>query len=139
MHAFIFGDLLSQGFCGSFHLLGIHRHTSQFRQQLATFLETDHRSDGAGHACEGRRERTVFESQLLIARTEALAAGRAVIVGALQAQGTQHTKEDLPPASGIARFLSTATTNSRTSLIAGISIEPLLDGHSSQLQGALSH
>ena len=74
-----------------------------------------------------------------ITRAEALAARRAVIVSAFQAQGTKYTEEVFGPASGIARFLSTATANSRASLITGVSIETLLDRSSGQSQDALSH
>ena len=74
MTALVFGDFFSQGFCGSFHLLGIHRHPCQFRQQLAAFLEADHRSHGAEHAGERRRQCGVFYAQMPIARTEAVAA-----------------------------------------------------------------
>ena len=49
-----------------------------------TFLETDHGTHGAHHTLEGWRERGVFYTQVLIARAEALAAGRAVIVGTLE-------------------------------------------------------
>src|SRR6266478_3104913 len=80
----VFGDLFSQSFCCSLHLLGIDRHAGQFGQEFATFLEADHRTDGAYHAREGWRERGVFYAQLLIARTEAVSATGAVIVGALK-------------------------------------------------------
>ena len=68
-----------------------------------------------------------------------MAAGRAVIVGALESQGTEYALDLLAPASDQARFLSAATTNSRASLIAGVGIETLLDRGSGQLQDALSH
>jgi hypothetical protein len=35
--AFIFGDFFPQAFCGSLHLLGLHRHARQFGQQFAAF------------------------------------------------------------------------------------------------------
>jgi hypothetical protein len=56
VHAFIFSDLFSQILCSSLYLLGIHRHTGQFGQQVATFLEADHGPDGADHAHDSRRE-----------------------------------------------------------------------------------
>ena len=68
-----------------------------------------------------------------------MTARSAVIVGAFQPQGTKHSQKPFRPASGIARFLPTTTTNSRTSLIAGVGIETLFDRGSGQLQNALSH
>jgi hypothetical protein len=82
--AFVFGDLFSQSFCGSLYLLGVHSHTGQFGQQFATFLEADQSAHSADHAREGWGERGVFYAQMPIARAEAVAAGRAVIVGALE-------------------------------------------------------
>ena len=81
---FVFSDFFSQSFCRSFHLLGIDRHAGQFGQELAAFLEADHGTHRAHHACEGGRERGVFYAQMPIARIEAVAAGRTVIVGALE-------------------------------------------------------
>ena len=79
---FVFGDFFAQGFCGSFHLLGIHGHAGQFRQQLAAFLEANHGTHGAHHARAGWRKRGIFYAQMPIARAEAVSAGRAV--GSLQ-------------------------------------------------------
>ena len=53
-------------------------------KSCAAFLEADHGTHRAHHACEGGRERGVFYTQMLIARIEAVAAGRTVIVGALE-------------------------------------------------------
>jgi hypothetical protein len=74
---------------------------------------------------------------MLIARAEAMAAGRAMIVGALQLQGTENTLHLLASASDQARFLPTPTTRSRASLIASIGVETLLDRGSRQSQDLL--
>jgi len=137
--AFVFGDLFSQSFCGSLYLLGIHGYTGQFGQPFATFLEADHGTHGAHHAREGGRERGVFYAQLPIARAELVAAGRAMIVGALELQGTEDALHLLASASDQARFLPTTTTRSRASLIAGVGVETLLDRGSRQLQDLLPH
>src|ERR1022692_203008 len=118
--AFVFGDLFSQSFCGSLYLLGIHGHTGQFSQQFATFLEADHGTHGGHHAREGGRERGVFYAQMPIARAEAVAAGRAMIGGALQWGGTETVWPLLAAAPNQARFLPTTTTSPRASLIAGV-------------------
>ena len=73
-----------RAFCRSLHLLGVYGHPGQFHQQLTSFLETYQSAHGPGHAREGRRERGVFYAQVLIARTKAVTAAGAVIVGALQ-------------------------------------------------------
>jgi len=137
--AFVLCDLFSQSFCGSLDLLGINGHPGQFGQQLAPFLEADHGTHGAHHAREGGRERGVFYAQLPIARAEAVTAGRAVIVGALQLQETENAQHLLATASDQARFLPTTTTRSRASLIADIGVETLLDRGSRQLQDLLPH
>ena len=74
-----------------------------------------------------------------IARAEALAAGRAVIVGTLKLQGTQYTLYLLVPTSHQTCFLPTTTTSSRASLIAGVGVETLLDRGSRQLQDLLPY
>src|SRR6266568_7696047 len=84
VHTFIFGDLFSQSFCSSLHLLGLHSHACQFGQQRTSFLETYQSPHRPSHTRERRRERGIFYAQVLIARTVAVAAGGAVIVGALQ-------------------------------------------------------
>src|SRR6266478_10002061 len=112
MQAFIFGDLFSQSFCGSLHLLGVHGHACQFGQQGTSFLETYQSAHGPGHARERRRERGVFYAQVLIARTVAVAAGGAVIVGALQSWGTEDTLDLFGPAPGKSHGLPTSTTSS---------------------------
>src|SRR5208283_1610121 len=130
--AFVFGDLFSQSCCASLDLLGIDGHTDQFGQPFATFLEADQGTHRAYHARAGGRERGVFYAQLPIARAEAVTAGRAMIVGALQLQGTENALHLLAAASDQARFLPTTTTRSRPSLIAGVSVETLLDRGSRQ-------
>ncbi len=137
--AFVFGDLFSQSFCSSLDLLGIHRHPGQFSQQFAPFLEAHHGTHGAHHAGEGGRERSVFYAQIPIARTEAVAAGRAMIVGALQLEGTENALHLLAAASHQARFLPTTTTNSRALLIAGVGIETLFHCLAGKLQNPLSN
>src|ERR1035438_1976875 len=137
--AFVFGDLFSQSFCGSLYLLGIHGHTGQFGQPFATFLEADHGTHRAYHAGEGWGERGVFYAQRPIARAEAVAAGRAMIVGALQLEGTENALHLLAAPSDQARFLPTITASSRASLIAGVGVEALLDRGSRQLQDLLPH
>jgi hypothetical protein len=74
-----------------------------------------------------------------IARTEAVAAGRAVIVGTLELQGAEYTLHLFVPTSDQARFLPTTTTSSRASFIAGVGVETLLDRGSRQLQDLLPH
>ena len=137
--AFVFRDLFSQSFCGSLYLLGIHGHTGQFGQQFAAFLEADHGTHRAHHAGEGGRQGGVFYAQMPIARAEAVAAGRAMIVGALQLERTENALHLLASASDQARFLPTTTRSSRASLIAGVGVETLLDCGSRQLQDLLPH
>jgi hypothetical protein len=62
-----------------------------------------------------------------------------MVIGALEAQLTQHTLHLFGPAPGKSSWLPTSTTSSRASLIAGVGIETLLDRGSGQLQDALPH
>jgi hypothetical protein len=64
---------------------------------------------------------------VFIARTEAVAALGAMIVGALESQGAQHTYDVLGPACDIARFLPTRTTKACTGFIRNIGVETLLN------------
>jgi hypothetical protein len=66
-----------------------------------------------------------------------VAARRAMIVGALQLE--RNALHLLASASDQARFLPTTTRSSRTSLIAGVGVETLLDCGSRQLQDLLPH
>jgi hypothetical protein len=76
---------------------------------------------------------------MLIARAEAMAAGRAMIVGALELQGTENAMHLLASASDQARLLPTTTTRSPALLIASVGVETLLDCGSCQSQDLLSH
>jgi hypothetical protein len=76
---------------------------------------------------------------MLIARAETMAAGRAMIVGALELQGTENAMHLLASASHQARFPPTTTTPSPALLIASIGVETLLDRGSRQLQDLLPH
>src|SRR5260370_18266431 len=137
--AFVFGNLFSQSFWGSLSLLGIHGHTGQFGQQFATFLEADHGAHCPHHAREGGRERGVLYAQMLIARAEAMAAGRTMIVGALELEGTENALHLLASASDQARFLPTTTTRSPALLIASIAVATLLHRGSRPSQDPLCH
>ena len=135
--AFVFGDLFSERFCGSFHLLGIQRHTGQFGQQFTAFLEADHRTDRAHHAREGGRQGSVFYLQMRVARTVTLATGGAVIVGAFESQGAQHTDDVLGAARDITRSVPTRTTKC-TRFIGKIGVETLLNGVGREPQSPLA-
>ena len=76
---------------------------------------------------------------MLIAGTETMAAPGAIIVGAFEPKETEYAVHPLAPTSDQARFLPTTTTRPRTSLIAGVGIETLLDRGSGQLQDAVPH
>jgi hypothetical protein len=138
VQVFIFSDFFSQSFCGSLHLLGIHRHTRQFLQQLTPFLKAGHGPHGTDHACECRRQGGVFYAQVLIARTEPVAALGAMVVGPLQLQRAQHADDVLGPACDVARFLSTRTTQTCTGFIGKVGIETLLNSVGREPQGTLA-
>src|SRR5260370_2696581 len=76
---------------------------------------------------------------MCIARAEAVAAGRAMIVGALELVGTENALHLLASASDQARFLPTTTPISRASLIVGAGVEWWLDRGSRQLQDLLPY
>ena len=67
-----------------------------------------------------------------------MAALGAMIVGALESQGAQHTYDVLGPACDIARFLSTRTTKACTGLIGKIGVETLLHRVGRQPQSTLA-
>jgi hypothetical protein len=138
VQAFIFRELFSWSFCGSFDLLGIHRHARQFLQLLTAFLKADHGPHGANHACECRRLGGVFCPHMLITRIEAVAARGAMIVGRLQSQRAQYAYEVPGPACDIARFLPTRTTKACTGFIGKIGVETLLNSVGREPQSTLA-
>jgi len=75
---------------------------------------------------------------MLIAGAEAVPAGGAVIIGALQAQSTQYTLHLLHPATDIARRLPATAIHRRTRLIGKVGIETLLNRSRCQPQGSLA-
>jgi glycyl-tRNA synthetase beta subunit len=75
---------------------------------------------------------------VLIARIEAVAARRAVIVGAFQSQGAQHAYEVLGPACDITRFNPTKTTKACTGFIGKVGVETLLNGVGREPQSTLA-
>jgi hypothetical protein len=54
-------------------------------------------------------------------------------------EGAEYALHLFAPASDQARFLPTTTTNARALLIAGVSVETLLDRSPRQLQSLLPH
>jgi hypothetical protein len=56
-----------------------------------------------------------------------VAASGAMVIGALESQGAQHTYDLLGPACDIARFLPTRTRKTCTGFIGKIGVETLLD------------
>src|ERR1019366_7191835 len=68
------GDLVAEGFGAAFHLAGINADASQFPQQLAAFLKTDHRTDCSNHADGGGRKAGLLDPQLPVTRIESAAA-----------------------------------------------------------------
>jgi hypothetical protein len=138
VQAFILRNFLAQGFGSSLDLLGIYGHPRQFLQQLATFLETDQSSDRSHHPRQGRRQGAIFDSQLPIARTEAVTARRAVVISSLQPQPTENTLDLLDSTSGEASLLPTPTAD-RALFIGPIGIQTLCHGLTRQSQNLLSN
>jgi hypothetical protein len=77
-------------------------------------------------------------AEVLIARTEPVTTVVTVIVGALQAQPSQHSLHLLSPAARIARSLSASAIQLRAALIGEIGVETRLDGPRRQSQGSLA-
>jgi hypothetical protein len=67
-----------------------------------------------------------------------VAAPAAMIVGAFELQGAQHTYDALGPACDITRFLSTRTTKACTDFIGKVGVETLLNGVGREPQSTLA-
>jgi len=109
----------------SLHMLGIDRHDGQFESRVRTFLEADHRTDGATMSVRAGRERGVFLCPTALARTEACPNG-AVIVGASRCRGTEDDCHRLLRRPTQLAFLPQAQRIREPSLIAGVGVETLL-------------
>ena len=127
VHAFIFSDFFSQTFCSPLDLLGIHRHTGQFGQQVATFLEADHGPYGADHAHNRRRERRGVHSQGPVARTEAPLTFPTVVVGTFQFQFSDHAMKTFPSSFYITRPPATGTGQRAALVIGMVAVELLIE------------
>src|SRR2546429_436781 len=111
----------------SSHLLALPRHTGQFGQQVATFLEADHGPYGANHAHNSRRERRGVHSHGPVARTEALLTFPTVVVGTLQFQFSDHTMKTFPSSFYITRPPATGTGQRAALVIGMVAVELLLE------------
>jgi hypothetical protein len=107
---FIGGDFVAERFGVALNLTGVNANARQFPQQLAAFLETNHRTDGPHHADGGRRKAGLLDPQLSVTRVESTAAMPAMIVGSVQLEFAQDALNHLEPASGIASGLAASAS-----------------------------
>src|SRR5260370_30847771 len=122
----IFSYFFSQTFCSPPYLLGTHRHTGQFGQQVATFLEAAHGPYGADHAHHSRGERSGVHSHGPVTRTEAPLTFPTVVVGTLQFQFSDHTMKTFPSPFYITRPSATGTGQPAALVIGMVAVESLL-------------
>ncbi len=121
------GDLVAERFRAALHLTGVNANASQFPQQLAAFLKTDHRSNGSYHADGGRRKAGLLDTQMLVAWIESAAAMRTMIVGPIQLEFAQYALNNFYSASGIASGPAASAVQRRSRAIGNVGVEPLLD------------
>ena len=121
--AFVGGDLTSQGFGGALDLLGLDAHRGQFPQQAAGRGEAEVGRRQPHHPQHAGRQRRGVQAQRPVARTDACAAGVAVVVGAFQCQRPQHRGERLGPAAGVARRLSAGARCRRTRMVGMVLVQ----------------
>ena len=131
------GDLAAQGLGGALDVLGAHAHSGQVVQQSAGLRETDQGGGRAAHAGHARGQVGARHAQRAVAREEALPAGGAVVVGALQGQAAQDRLEGLGAAPGVARRLPARARPGRAGVIAAVGVEAEFDGARRQFQRAL--
>jgi len=117
---------MAQGLCRALDVFCIDLDASQFSKQLAALLETGDRPHRRDHAGDRRRQGGVLQTQLPVARAEAVAAGRAVKIGVLQLERPEHTLKRLCAPSGVTGHLSARTTSLTGIGIGVIGIEALL-------------
>ena len=125
MTEFVCRDFFSRPFRCSFGVFGLDRCTRQLLKQIVAFLETDYRDYGNGHAGESGRLGSVLDSEMRIARTEAVAATRTMIIGMLQSQPAEHALELFGPASGDGCNTATAVRDGRARFIGRVGIQRL--------------
>ena len=103
------GQLAAEGLGGALHRLGAHAHAGQLVEQAAGLREADEGGGRAGQAGHARGQIGARHAQRPVAWEEALAAGGAVGVGALEGQPAQDGLEGLGAPSGVARRLAAGT------------------------------
>ncbi len=99
------GQFPAQGLGGALDVLGAHPHAGQVVEQAAGLGEADQRGGRAGHAGHARGQVGARHAQRPVAREEALAAGGAVVVGALEGQRAQNGLEGLGATASVASGL----------------------------------
>ena len=103
------GQLAAEGLGGALHRLGAHAHAGQLVEQAAGLREADEGGGRAGQAGHARGPIGARHAQRPVAWEEALAAGGAVGVGALEGQPAQDGLAGLGAPSGVARRLAAGT------------------------------
>jgi hypothetical protein len=120
---FVCRDFFSCPFRCSFDVFAPDRRARQFLKQLVAFLETGHGNDGNGRAGESGSQGKVLDSEMLIARTEAVASTRTVKIGMLESQRAVHALEQFGPAFGGGRYTATAVRDGRARFLGSVGIQ----------------
>ena len=122
------GDLAPERLGVALRRLGVDVESGQFAQQLAALGEADPGRGQAGHAQRRRRQRGSLQPERAVARTEAPAAVRAVIPGALQNDRAERGDEGLAPATGVAGLRPARAGSPRTLLVGAVGVQVRGDG-----------
>jgi len=107
----VFGDLRAQRFRAPLHLPGFDIHACQFLEQLTAFFKAPHRAYRGHHAGDRRGKRSIFQTQLPVARAKSLATDSAVKVSALELQWSQNACKGLFAATDVASPLAALTAS----------------------------
>jgi hypothetical protein len=131
---FILRDFAAKGLSRALDVFCIDLDAGEFSKQLAALLETDHRTNRGDPAGDSRRQGGVVQTQLPVARAEAVAAGHAVKIGALQFKWPEHTLQRFFAPSGVTGQLPARTTSVTGIVIGVIGIEALLYRSAGQME-----
>ncbi len=119
-------------------MLGAHAHAGQLVEQAAGLREADEGGGRAGHAGHARGQIGARHAQRPVAGEAALAAGGAVVVGALEGQPAQDGLDGLGSPSGVARGLAAGTGQGGADVVAAVGVEAPFHGSRCQFQRPLA-
>ena len=137
---FVGRDLAAERLRGALRLLGVDVHPRQVVEQRAGLRKARPSRRQTGHADHAGRQRGTLDAEGAVARVEAGAAVRAVVVRPLEVQRTEHRRHLLAPSARASRAAAAAVARQpRPRAVTVVGVQPPLHQPRRQIQRPPPH